>query len=60
MQNWQSSIKLKKDQNSVKTSSIKTGCGIFQGDPLRDLWFCLTMNPLSNALDEKGYGKPNI
>jgi len=58
MQNWQTNINFEKDQNNIKTNPIKTARGILQGDPLSALWFCLTSNPLPNALDEKGYGKP--
>jgi len=58
MQNLQTNVNLKKDQNNIKTNPIKTAHVIFQSDPLRALWFCLSSNPLSSALDEKGYGKP--
>jgi hypothetical protein len=53
MQNWQININLEKYQNNIKTYPIKTARGIFQADSLSALWFCLTSNPLSNALNEK-------
>lgn len=58
MQNWQTIINFEKDQSNIKNNPMKTARGIYQGDPLSALFFCLTSNPLPNALNEKGYGKP--
>ena len=37
-------------------SDVSVHCGIFQGDPLSLLLFCLSLNPLSYFLDKlRGY-----
>ncbi|KAL1447199.1 hypothetical protein WDU94_005635 [Cyamophila willieti] len=56
MNQWMTKLSLtlpaKKNNNNNNTSR-----GIFQGDSWSPLWFCLSLNPLSNILNEsnKGY-----
>ncbi|CAH2108107.1 unnamed protein product [Euphydryas editha] len=38
------------------TEPIRIKRGIFQGDSLSPLWFCLAMNPLSTLLEDSGLG----
>lgn len=40
------------------TNEIAIKRGIFQGDSLSPLWFCLALNPLSGMLNRSGYGYP--
>jgi len=35
---------------------IRIGRGIYQGDRLSPLWFCLALNPLSYVLNRTNYG----
>ena len=39
-----------------ETSSIQVRRGIFQGDSLSPIWFCLALNPLSSMLQSSPYG----
>lgn len=56
MQNWRTSIQL--NQKTLSTINIKRG--IFQGDSLSPLWFCLALNPLSLILNNNQMGyRPN-
>jgi len=41
--------------NSKSTAEIKINCGIYQGDALSPLLFCIALNPLSVILDKSGY-----
>ena len=40
----------------IKTRLIQIRRGIFQGDSLSPLLFCMALNPLSKELDRTGYG----
>lgn len=42
--------------NNNHTEKLTFKCGIFQGDVLSALWFCLCLNPLSNILNSTNYG----
>ncbi|KAG6445629.1 hypothetical protein O3G_MSEX004071 [Manduca sexta] len=48
MQHWVTKLKINK---SLVTDPIPIRRGIFQGDALSPLWFCLALNPLSNLLN---------
>ncbi|CAB3261268.1 unnamed protein product [Arctia plantaginis] len=43
-------------QTTVIDAPIKIERGIFQGDSLSPLWFCLALNPLSTLLEGSGLG----
>lgn len=42
--------------NNDTSEPIKIQRGIFQGDGLSPLWFCLALNPLSNVLNDTRTG----
>ena len=39
------------DKDPLKLSNVSVKCGIYQGDTLSPLMFCLCLNPLSYMLD---------
>lgn len=51
MSRWETNIII--NQNHI---NIKIKRGIFQGDALSALWFCIALNPLSTALNNRGNG----
>lgn len=55
---WEVTLKLRTTNVDIATGPIRIRRGIFQGDSLSPLWFCLALNPLSNMLNERngGYG----
>lgn len=57
MSTWRTRIHLRATQGQeITTEEICIKTGIFQGDALSALWFCLCLNPLSNALNRTSYG----
>ncbi|XP_044762032.1 uncharacterized protein LOC123319228 [Coccinella septempunctata] len=52
MTSWRTKIYMR----GSKTEEIKIKRGIFQGDSLSPLWFCLAMNILSAMLNRSAYG----
>ncbi|CAK1550990.1 unnamed protein product [Leptosia nina] len=56
MTQWTTRLKLTNNTNIVLTDPIKIQRGIFQGDSLSPLWFCLALNPLSNLLNTTSGG----
>lgn len=54
MGKWQTVLNIK--QSSVTTEPIRIERGIFQGDALSPLWFCLAINPLSKLLNDTKCG----
>ncbi|KAL0839729.1 hypothetical protein ABMA28_016372 [Loxostege sticticalis] len=54
MVNWQTVLSIK--NAALTTDPIKIQRGIFQGDSLSPLWFCLALNPLSKLLNESNRG----
>lgn len=56
MQNWQTVLKINQASTTVATEPIHIKRGIFQGDALSPLWFCMALNPLSNLLDKTNTG----
>lgn len=56
MTKWNTTIHLSADTRQIQTSKIKINRGIFQGDSLSALWFCMCLNPLSNTLNNTKYG----
>lgn len=54
---WKTKICLQTNSaERIETSTIPIRRGIFQGDSLSSLWFCLAMNPLSCRLNSTKYG----
>ena len=56
MQSWRTEIYLMTDEQTITTPEIRIKRGIFQGDALSPLWFCLALNPLSSVLKRQGNG----
>ena len=56
MSTWKTTLYLSHNQSTIKTRSICIKSGIFQGDSLSPLLFCLTLAPLSTILNSTGYG----
>ncbi|XP_060802889.1 uncharacterized protein LOC132902324 [Amyelois transitella] len=52
MQNWSTKLIL----HQIETDHIQIRRGIFQGDSLSPLWFCLALNPLSYLLNNSNSG----
>lgn len=57
MQRWTTRLQICTQNDYVNAGEINIKQGIFQGDSLSALWFCLAMNPLSTLLnrDQMGY-----
>lgn len=53
---WKTEIVLKTKEMNIITNKIDINRGIFQGDSLSPLWFCLALNPLSTILNSSKYG----
>lgn len=56
MSSWKTSLTLDIGQVHYKTSEVQIKRGIFQGDSLSPLWFCMAVNPLSTMLESSTYG----
>jgi hypothetical protein len=56
MKKWRTTVTLHTPETEITTNEIKREKGIFQGDTLSPLWFCLAVNPLSNLLNDNEYG----
>lgn len=52
MVKWKTRLKIP----NVSTNLIPINRGVFQGDSLSPLWFCLALNPLSTLLNDTNYG----
>jgi Reverse transcriptase (RNA-dependent DNA polymerase) len=52
MTNWRTTLKLNIGKEQITSDPVKIRRGIFQGDSLSALWFCLSINPLSNILNK--------
>jgi hypothetical protein len=53
---WRTTLNLSINNNKLKSEPIQIKRGIYQGDSLSPLWFCLAINPLTNLLNSTGYG----
>jgi hypothetical protein len=47
MPHWKTRMCLHAEQNLIKAEDIKIECGIFQGDSLSPLIFCICLIPLT-------------
>jgi hypothetical protein len=53
---WRTTLNLSINNNKLKSEPIQIKRGIYQGDSLSPLGFCLAINPLTNLLNSTGYG----
>ena len=56
MSNWKTTMKLFYNDGCITTDQIRIKRGIFQGDSLSPLLFCLALVPLTSELATSGYG----
>ncbi|XP_044764461.1 uncharacterized protein LOC123321024 [Coccinella septempunctata] len=56
MSTWRTTLSIKTRTTTYRTEEIQIRNGIFQGDGLSPLLFCLALNPLSNMLNSSAYG----
>uniref|UniRef100_H3AB33 Reverse transcriptase domain-containing protein n=1 Tax=Latimeria chalumnae TaxID=7897 RepID=H3AB33_LATCH len=56
MQTWRTRLHVNVSGQRYQTQSVRIERGIFQGDSLSPLWFCLALNPVSKMLRNSGYG----
>ena len=56
MKKWKTNLYLNHAQGSTVCENITIICGIFHGDSLSLLLFCLALVPLSYELNSTGYG----
>nr|XP_034831559.1 uncharacterized protein LOC117988518 [Maniola hyperantus] len=56
MGQWSTILCLHGERLAAADDRIRIGRGIFQGDCLSPLWFCLSLNPLSTLLEGSGTG----
>jgi hypothetical protein len=53
---WRTRMCLQAEQKLIQTKDIKTECGIFQGDSLSPLLFCICLIPLPEQLSRLNTG----
>ena len=53
---WKTNLILSHENGTLRSNPIDVKCGIFQGDSLSPLIFCLALAPLSQILNDTGYG----
>ncbi|XP_044764407.1 uncharacterized protein LOC123320972 [Coccinella septempunctata] len=56
MSTWRTTLKINTKISCYETGEIRIKRGLFQGDGLSALWFCLALNLLSNMLNRSAYG----
>lgn len=56
MKHWQTKLITNSNKIQTQTETINIRRGIFQGDALSPLWFCLALNPLSHMLNKSNCG----
>ena len=56
MQKWSTIFHVRGQKEAVRTDPIRIKRGLYQGDSLSPLWFCLALNPLSMLLKESTIG----
>ena len=53
---WETNLTLSHVNGILISNGMRTRCGIFQGDSLSPLLFCMALIPLSQLLNSTGYG----
>ena len=53
---WETNLHLSHSNGTLTSSGMQIKCGIFEGDSLSPLLFCLALIPLSQLLNKTGYG----
>ena len=56
MKSWRTSMVLSCGNSAINSRLMQIRRGIFQGDSLFPLFFCMALNPLSKELNRTGYG----
>jgi hypothetical protein len=56
MPHWKTRMCLHAEQKLIQTEDIKIECGIFQGDSLSPLLFCICLIPLTAQLNKLNTG----
>jgi len=56
MTKWTTKLQLKHEKGEIIVKNVKIKRGIFQGDSLSPLLFCLSIDPLSRLLNSKNEG----
>ena len=56
MKHWNTTLNLHHSKGTIKTTNIPIRCGIFQGDSLSPLIFCMCLFPLTNMLNRTKIG----
>ena len=56
MHMWKTTLVLNTLENTMNVGNININSGIFQGDSLSPILFCVTLIPLSKLLNNTGYG----
>ena len=56
MRMWKTTLVLNTVENTLNPPDINISSGIFQGDSLSPILFCVTLMPLSKVINNTGYG----
>ena len=56
MKLWSTNLFLNHATGFMKSGKININCGVFQGDSVSPLLFCLSLIPLTNELNNTRYG----
>lgn len=56
MRQWSTTLTLNHTEGQLKSKLLSIDSGIFQGDSLSPLLFCVALTPLSSLLNRTGYG----
>lgn len=56
MKTWRTSLLIRDGDEMKESGCIRINRGVFQGDTLSAIWFCMAINPLSMLLRNTEYG----